>query len=142
MYHANRSSKYRNIKKTVDGKQFDSAKEADRYNYLKLLQLAGEIQSFEHHKKYVLLESFTNARGVHRSPITYTPDFVITRKDGSLYAEDIKGSKNIITDLFSVKQKLFEKRYPDIEIKLFTYKDKRWFEITRKKPKKERGCKL
>jgi hypothetical protein len=126
-------SKYRNIKTTIDGIKFDSVKEAKRYGYLQILKKAGEIQSFEHHKKFVLLESFTNTQGVHRSPITYTPDFVVTRKDGSVYAEDIKGSRDIITTVFIIKRKLFEKRYPEVELKVFEYKNKRWVEITKKR---------
>jgi hypothetical protein len=126
-------SKYRNLKTTIDGITFDSVKESDRYAYLNLLKRAGEIKSIEHHKKYVLLESFTNAQGVHRSPISYTPDFVVTRNDGSIYAEDVKGSEEIITDLFSIKRKLFEKRYPEIELKVYIHKNKQWVELTKKK---------
>jgi hypothetical protein len=126
-------SKYRNIKTINNGIKFDSVKEADRYAYLNLLKRAGEIQSFEHHKKFVLQESFTNVQGVHRSPISYTPDFLVTRKDGTVYAEDIKGSADIITESFSIKRKLFEKRYPEIELKVYIYKNKQWVEFTKKK---------
>lgn len=127
------TSKYRNIKTVIDGIKFDSVKEVERYSYLNLLKRAGEIRSVEHHKKYVLLESFTNAQGVHRSPISYTPDFIVTRNDGTIYAEDIKGAEEIITDLFSIKRKLFEKRYPEIELKVYIYKNKQWVKLTKKK---------
>jgi hypothetical protein len=125
--------KYHNIKTVIDGIKFDSVKESKRYAYLNLLKRAGEIKSVEHHKKYVLLESFTNAQGIHRSPISYTPDFVVTRNDGTIYAEDIKGAEEIITDLFSIKRKLFEKRYPEIELKVYIYKNKQWVKLTKKK---------
>ena len=127
--------KYNNEKTTIDGITFDSIKEANRYQYLKLLQRAGEIRSFKHHVKYVLQESFTNSQGIHRAAITYTPDFLITTNKWSLCAEDVKGSRELITPLFSVKQKLFEKRYPDIPLKLFEYKNKKWIEITKKRLK-------
>ena len=121
--------KYHNIKTVVDGITFDSKLELNRYCYLKLLERAGELKSVVYHKKYVLQESFINSRGKHRAGITYTPDFIIMKKDGTIYAEDVKGNKTIITDLFSVKQKLFEKRYPDIELKIITSKNRRWIEL-------------
>jgi len=125
--------KYHNEKKTVDGITFDSITEANRYDYLKILQRAREIQSFKHHVKYVLQEAFTNSQGVHRAAITYTPDFLITTNKWTLCAEDVKGSKDIMTQLFSVKQKLFEKRYPDIPLKVIMYKNKQWIEIGKKR---------
>lgn len=126
------STKFSNEKTIADGIKFDSKKEEQRYYYLKLLEKAGEIKSFEHHKKYVLLESFENSDGKHRSPITYTPDFVITNNNETLYAEDVKGSRDIITPLFIVKQKLFECRYPEIPLKLIAFINKRWVNITYK----------
>lgn len=117
----------------IDDITFDSKKEANRYTYLKLLQRAQEIQSFKHHVKYVLQEAFENSQGVHRAAITYTPDFLITGNDWKLYAEDVKGSRAIMTPLFSIKQKLFEKRYPEIPLKILEYKNKRWVEITKNK---------
>lgn len=129
--------KYRNEKTTIDNITFDSIKEANRYQYLKLLQRAGDIRSFKHHVKYVLQDAFTNSQGVHRAAITYTPDFLITAYNWTLYAEDVKGSRDIITTLFSVKQKLFEKRYPNIPLKVIMYKNKQWIEIGKKRKGQE-----
>ena len=125
-------SKYGNEKIIIDNITFDSKKEANRYAYLALLKRAGEIQSFEHHIKYVLQEAFENSQGVHRAAITYTPDFLVTDKEGNVYAEDVKGSRAIMTPLFSVKQKLFEKRYPEIPLNVLEYKNKKWIEIKKK----------
>jgi len=133
-------NKYHNEKVVDDNITFDSKKESIRYAYLKLLIRAQEIPSFQYHVKYVLQESFENSQGVHRAAITYTPDFLITNKDGSVYAEDVKGSREIMTPLFSVKQKLFEKRYPDIPLKILEYKNKKWIEITKKRLKDENSA--
>jgi len=76
-------SKYGSVKTVVDGITFDSKLELNRYCYLKLLERAGELKSVVYHKKYVLQESFINSRGKHRAGITYTPDFIIMKKDGT-----------------------------------------------------------
>lgn len=41
----NRPNKYNNHKTIVDGIKFDSIREAERYQELKLLETAGEISS-------------------------------------------------------------------------------------------------
>lgn len=43
----NRPNKYNNRKTTVDGIKFDSIREAERYQELKLLEEAGEISHLE-----------------------------------------------------------------------------------------------
>jgi hypothetical protein len=51
-----RTNKYNNKKTVVDGVKFDSKKEANFYQNLKLLQTAGEVKEFELQPVFVLLE--------------------------------------------------------------------------------------
>lgn len=88
-------NKYRNKKVIVDRKEFDSKKEAIRYKELKLLERAGEISNLELQPRFLLQDSF--------------------RKNGKTIVEDVKG---IQTDVFKLKHKIFEKVYPDLELKI------------------------
>ena len=54
-YKHYRKSKYRNLKARVDDKEFDSIKEARRYQYLSLLEEAGKIDNLRMQVKYVLI---------------------------------------------------------------------------------------
>ena len=50
-------SKYHNKKVMIDGIKFDSKKEANRYQELKLMQRAGIISDLQRQVKYVLIPS-------------------------------------------------------------------------------------
>ena len=50
-------------------------------------------------------------------PITYIADFKVINNDGSFYVVDIKG---MLTTEFKIKMKLFNYKYPDIELKLIS----------------------
>jgi len=106
-------NKYRNIKTEIDGITFDSKKEAGYYGDLKLRKRAGDIKDFKLQPKFLLQEAFTK-NGKHYSAITYIADFEIHHYDGSIEIVDCKGKK---TQVYSLKKKLFEKRYPDLTIK-------------------------
>lgn len=109
-----KKSKYRNKKVTIDGITFDSKKEANYYLKLKLLKQAGEIKDFGLQEKFVLQEGFTKNGERHR-PITYYADFIIDNLDGSTDVVDVKGME---TQVFKIKKKLFEYKYPDLSIKI------------------------
>ena len=51
-------NKYRNKKVIVDGKEFDSKKEGDRYKKLRLLERAGEISDLELQPRFLLQDKF------------------------------------------------------------------------------------
>ena len=51
-------NKYYNQKITIDGHEFPSKKEGNRYLELKLLQKAGEISNLELQPRFLLQESF------------------------------------------------------------------------------------
>jgi hypothetical protein len=104
-------SKYHSRKTTVDGITFDSIREANRYQELRLLERAGEIKDLELQPRFTLQEAFEIA-GRHVRKIEYVADFAYV-KDGRPVIEDVKGMK---TDVYKIKKKLFEKQY-NIEIK-------------------------
>lgn len=106
-------SKYRNRKTIIDGITFDSKGEANRYCELKLLERAGEISDLTLQPKYMLQESFKKGKKTHRA-ITYVADFQY-QENGKTIIEDYKGME---TEVFRIKRKLFEKRYPDKELRI------------------------
>ena len=48
-------SKYKNRKVQVDGIIFDSAKEANRWKELEMLEKAGKIEDLRRQEKYILI---------------------------------------------------------------------------------------
>lgn len=107
-------AKYHNRKTVLDGITFDSEGEANRYAELKLLQRAREISDLELQPRFTLLPTFKKNGKTHRA-ITYTADFKYIDKDGSTVVEDFKGYE---TDTFKIKRKLFEHKYPDLELRI------------------------
>lgn len=96
--------KYRNKKVTVDGLTFDSKLEARRYQELKLLERAGEIEELRTQVKYTLIPSQKLDNRVVERAVTYTADFVYRLKSsGETVVEDTKGMK---TDKYILKRKM------------------------------------
>lgn len=106
-------SKYKNKKTQIDMYVFDSAKEAKRYKELKLLEIAGEINNLELQPRFLLQESFRKNGKVYRK-IEYVADFKYI-ENGKTIVEDVKGLQ---TDVFKIKHKLFEKKYPELELRI------------------------
>lgn len=110
-------NKYHNKKIIIDGHKFDSKKEANYYNQLKLLQRAGLIRDLELQKTFILQPSF-KLNNITRRQIVYKADFTyFSNEDNKIHVIDVKGSKNIITEEFKIKKKLFEYKY-GIEIEI------------------------
>ncbi len=115
--------KYHNIKISVDGIKFDSKLEAERYAQLKILERAGVIRDLELQPEYELIPSFKKNGKTWRKTV-YKADFrYILCEDDKTIIEDVKGSTAVITDVFRLKQKLFEYKYPELTIKIVTRKD-------------------
>ena len=106
-------SKYKNKKTQIDMYVFDSAKEAKRYRELKLLEMVGEISNLELQPRFLLQESFKKNGKTYRK-IEYVADFKYI-EEGKTIVEDVKGLQ---TDVFKIKHKLFEKKYPDLELRI------------------------
>lgn len=98
-------SKYRNKKTEVDGINFDSILEANRYCELKMLMASGKIQGFGRQPSFVL--DISGRR--------YRPDFIVCGKDGRLWVEDAKGME---TAEFKSKRRMWEKAYPWLPLEI------------------------
>ena len=96
--------KYRNVKTEVDGITFDSRAEADRHCELKMLRAAGKISGFDIQPSFVL-----------DGGARYRPDFIVCDRDGHVWVEDVKG---VETQAFKLKRKLWEQRYPWMELRV------------------------
>ena len=115
--------KYHNTKTVADGIKFDSRLEAERYAQLKLMERAGAIRDLELQPEYELIPSFKKDGKTWRRTV-YKADFrYILAEDDRIIIEDVKGSTAVITDVFRLKQKLFEYRYPELTIKIVTRRD-------------------
>lgn len=120
--------KYHNTKTVLDGIKFDSKLEAERYAQLKMMECAGVIRDLELQPEYELIPSFKKDGKTWRKTV-YKADFRYILCDGDkTIIEDVKGSASVITDVFRLKQKLFEYKYPDYTISIVTSKDIRKFQ--------------
>lgn len=101
-------NKYGNCKIAIDGYTFDSKLEANYYSQLKILQRAKEIVSFNIQPVFELLEGYKKGKKKIK-PITYIADFHVFYADGHEEIIDCKGMK---TEVYRIKKKLFEYKYP------------------------------
>ena len=118
-----KTNKYNAKKVSVDGIEFDSKKEAKRYQELLLLQKAGEIYMLERQKTYELLpaqrepDTVGKRGGVIKGKlleraVEYVADFVYTDKTGKTVVEDVKGFREGgAYAVFVLKRKLMLYRY-------------------------------
>ena len=137
-----KSPRIRNAKKTVlevNGKPhtFDSQAEALRYRELEQMQRAGIVKEIELQPEFVLQDKYRKCLsspsiyaigrgnrikcfvcgGKMRTirPITYIADFRVTYADGHQEIVDVKGME---TEIFKLKRKIFEYRYPELTLKV------------------------
>lgn len=109
-----RYNKFGNKKVVVDGIKFDSKKESQRYIELKLLEETNKIKDLELQKEYELQPSFKKNGKTFRK-ITYKADFTyFDNEKGKYIVEDVKGFK---TEVYKLKNKLFEYKFQDLELK-------------------------
>ena len=97
-------SKFGNRKTTVDGITFDSAKEANRWAELKLLERAGKITELQRQPGYTLIpKQVRNGKMIER-PVIYKADFSYHDEEtGTDVVEDVKGLR---TKEYIIKRKL------------------------------------
>lgn len=96
--------KYGNRKTTIDGITFDSAKEAQRWQELKLLERAGQIFELQRQVPFVLIPKQVRDGKVIERPVVYKADFVYT-ENGEDVVEDVK-SPATKTKEYVIKRKL------------------------------------
>ena len=109
-------SKYNNKKTIVDGIVFDSRDESLYYQALKNMKEKGSIKDFRLQPKFILQEAFAKNGKKYRA-INYIADFKVINNDSSFYVVDVKG---MLTTEFKIKMKLFNYKYPDIELRLIS----------------------
>jgi hypothetical protein len=105
-------NKYNARKITIDGIEFDSKAEVRRYQELKLLERAGEIEDLKIHPKFRLLHG-RDWNGVHYRQVDYYADFkYIDCESGKYIIEDVKG---VETAVFRLKLKMLVSRLDESE---------------------------
>ena len=97
-----KKSKYGAIKTEIDGIMFDSKHEAKRYQELRLLEQAGEIENLRLQVPYELIEKSKYGRS-----IKYVADFVYSR-NGLTVVEDAKGVR---TPVYRLKKRMMAEKY-------------------------------
>tara|TARA_B100000949_G_C13979820_1_gene324654 strand:- start:75 stop:506 length:432 start_codon:yes stop_codon:yes gene_type:complete len=111
-----RPAKYRNIKTTVDGLEFDSRAEATRYRDLCVMQSAGEISDLELQPRIELVSRFKDAAGKTHKAVVYIGDFSYTEKGSDRpVIEDVKG---VQTPVFRLKRRLMLQFRPALELRI------------------------
>lgn len=111
-----RKNKYHNRKVTRNGIKYDSLSEMRFHDRLLDQQNKGEIEEIILQPVYELQPSFVKD-GKKRQPITYVADFYIKYADGDEEVIDVKGA---LTVEFKLKQKMFDKKYPDLRLVLWS----------------------
>lgn len=91
-------SKYRNVKTVVDGRTFDSKREAQFYHDLKLREKAGEIRELACQVPFQL---YAPTVGPRCAPVcVYVSDFVfVTCADNQRHVVDVKGARTAMYKL-------------------------------------------
>ena len=97
-------AKYGNTKTEIDGITFDSLKEARRYQELRLMERAGEIDDLKVKERFELIPK----KG-HEQAAYYTADFSYS-VGGQKVVEDVK-SEATKTRAYVLRRKLMYQRY-------------------------------
>jgi len=106
-----RRGKYNAKTVEIDGHRFASQGEARRYAELRLLERADKIRDLELQPGFCLQDAFTDNAGKRHRSITYVADFrYYDAEIGAWAVEDYKGFE---TDVFCIKRKLFQCKFPD-----------------------------
>lgn len=121
-------TKYGNRKVSVDGRVFDSRKEARYYLFLKDAERKGEISDLRMQVPYEIVPAIYEDEVVHlktkdkivkrcvQKAVHYVADFVYhDNASGREEVVDVKGGKATITREFILKKKMMKHRY-DIDI--------------------------
>lgn len=102
---------------------FDSTKEYNRWNELKLLEKAGKISNLSRQTKLMIQPAIKNGKTSIRE-IAYKADFVYNDDQGKTVVEDVKPfdsktQKYKTTKDFQIKWKLLQVRYPAYTFVIF-----------------------
>lgn len=117
-------SKYHAKKTVVDGIEFDSKKEANRYSELKILERAGKIKNLQMQVPFVLIPAqYEESKEITKRgkekivkklverKVVYKADFVFY-EDGKMVVEDTKGYRHGgAYSVFVLKRKMMLEKY-------------------------------
>jgi hypothetical protein len=106
-----KTSKYHNKKTKVYGVCFDSMKESEYFVTLQYDVRNMVIAGFVLQPKFILQDGNDEMQ-----PIYYIADFLVIRNDGMTEVWDVKASEAFKTDVYKLKKKMFQARYPKLEI--------------------------
>lgn len=99
-------NKYHNRITVISGIRFDSAKEAEVYQQLRLLERGGKIRDLKLQPPFTLVPEYISADGRRVRDIKYVADFMFYDVDlGRTRVIDVKGMR---TDIYMIKKKLFD----------------------------------
>ena len=106
-------SKYGNTKTVINGIEFDSKKESERFLELAMLQKAGVIKNLERQKRFEIVPKTKDERAVY-----YYADFVYLEvESGKMICEDVKSEATKRDKTYIIKRKLFQYLYKDYEFR-------------------------
>jgi hypothetical protein len=112
-------NKYKNKKVVYKDMKFDSKKEYLRYLVLEDMQRKGEISGLQTQVPFVLVPPF-QLNGIKYKGTKYVCDFMYRdTKTNRQVVEDVKGSKETLTQVYLIKKKLFLYNYG----KLYDFKE-------------------
>lgn len=116
-----KARKYRNQPTTVKTSEettlhFDSRKEAERFETLKLLLDAGAIRDLRLQQEFTLIEAYTTPDGKRVRAERYRADFTYYTREGMYVVEDVKGGSATKTKTYEIKKKQMRDKF-GIEIK-------------------------
>ncbi len=95
--------KYGNTKVEDAGITFDSKAEHKRWQYLVMLEKAGEIKDLKTQVAFELIPAQVAPSGKKERPTVYLADFAYTTKKDVYVVEDVKGA---VTPEFRLKRKM------------------------------------
>lgn len=107
--------KYRNVPTSVKSGEaelrFDSRKEAERFETLKLLLDAGAIRDLRLQQEFTLIEAYTTPEGKRMRAERYRADFTYYTREGKYVVEDVKGGSATRTKTYEIKKKQMRDKF-------------------------------
>lgn len=121
-----KTGRIRTYKVTIDGHKFDSMAESKYYIHLLKEKKRGRVIDLELQPRYELHPSFKKLNpetGKMRTirKTEYVADFLVTDKNNETTIYDVKGT---LTDVFRLKRKWFDVKYPDLNLVCVKLDDK------------------
>lgn len=102
-----RPPKYQNTKLVINGKTFDSIKEATRFRELTLLRAKGYISDLKCQVPFILIPKQRNALGKTEICVRYVADFVYMDIEMNCsVVEDVKSDVTRKLPVYVIKRKL------------------------------------